>query len=90
MQLEVWEAKIAVLGYYVQKVELLAHWIFVKNLIFKLSRQVLTRNGEVLKLPFNPKKETIVGSLDMFIELYNVAGMAGKKFRLSLPQPSEE
>tara|TARA_X000000950_G_C13750338_1_gene592336 strand:+ start:489 stop:650 length:162 start_codon:yes stop_codon:yes gene_type:complete len=34
----------------------------------------------VLKFPFNPKKETIVGPLDMFIELYDIAVMARKKF----------
>ena len=40
----------------------------------------MARHGEVLKFPFNPKKETIVGPLVMFIELYDNAVMARKKF----------
>jgi hypothetical protein len=42
----------------------------------------------VLKFPFNPKKETIVGSLDMFIELYDISVMAGYKFGNGVDEPN--
>ena len=42
----------------------------------------------MLKFPFNPKKETIVGSLDMFIELYDISIMARKKFGNGVDEPN--
>jgi hypothetical protein len=41
----------------------------------------------VIKFPFYPKKEAIVGSLDMFIELYDISIMARKKFGNGVDEP---
>ena len=48
----------------------------------------MARNGELGKFPFNPKKETIVGSLDMFIELYDISVMVGYKFGNGMYEPN--
>ena len=65
---------------FIGEVDFPTHVVFGKDLRFKLSRQVLARNGEVGKFPLNPKKEGIVGAFDVFVELDDVSVVAGEEF----------
>ena len=45
-----------------------------------MSRKVLARNGELGKFPFNPKKESIIGAFDVFVQLDDVSVVEGEEF----------